>query len=431
MKAVSFKGGLKLPVSQSGVDKPIVHIPPGELFIIPMKQDLGPECKPLVKKKQEVQAGEMIGQSPLEHGACIHAPVSGRVTDVTRSFVNYSGKRMSAVAIKSNGQVNSTQFPGSDNLLEAMLMAGMVDYDKDTVPLSIKLDEAKLNHVDSLIVNAMDIEPYFCSRARVLIESLDHVVDGIRIIQDFLNIQQVFIVLDETNTGLLSDNQTRLLKDIILLPLKYKYPQAIDYLLVKAVLGKEVMCTIPCRDIMHSQDIDGLVLSVDTLAALGAGTVCTQRTITVRDSSGSFCENVKVHLGSPVSEIFESCSYELDPEARLIAGGPMTGQTMADASMPVTKDLQGIFILNREHIFLPPPLTCIKCGLCVDVCPARLLPFMISGSVEKADYTQAQRYQLSSCFECGCCSYVCPSNIPLLHWIQFGKFEIFKQRSRL
>ncbi len=431
MKAVSFKGGLKLPVLQTGVDRSIISVPPGRELIVPMKQDLGPECKPLVKKKQMVQAGEMIGESPLEHGACIHAPVSGKVTDVTRSFVHFSGKRMPAVVIAKDGPTNKSRRQDKDSFLDSLFFGGLVDFDKDTVPLAVKLDEAKLNHVDSLIVNAMDVEPFFSSRIRVMAEKIHDVLAGIKTIQEYLNIKQVYIVIDQQYTGLLSDHQTRLLHDITLVPLKYKYPQAIDYLLVKAILDKEVLCTIPCRDIMHSQDIDGLVLSVDTLAAVGSKLVSTERVITVRDSAGKIHENFQVEIGTRFSEILDACSYELDPESRIVAGGPMSGQILADPSMPVTKDLQGIFILDKEHIVKKDPKTCIKCGLCVDVCPARLIPFMISGSVEKANYDQAQKYQLSSCFECGCCSYVCPSHIPILHWIQFGKFEIFKQRSRL
>lgn len=431
MEVTDFKGGLKLKASRLGAEKPLISIKPGQEVIVAMKQDLGPECRPLVKKKQRVQAGDMIGQSPLEHGACIHSPVTGTVTDVTRSFVHFSGKRMSAVVISSDGPVNQAGIQDRATFLDTVLEAGMVDFDKDTVPMAVKLDEARLNHVDSLIVNAMDVEPFFSSRIRVLAEELDNVLAGAGIIRDYLNIARVYIVLDREYMGLLSDHQLKLLQDAILVPLKYKYPQAIDYLLVKAVLGKEVLCTIPCRDIMHSQDIDGLVLSVDSLAALGRKTVSTERVVTVLDSTGSINANVKVQIGTPVKEIFSALGYTPPAEARIVAGGPMMGQTMADASMPVTKDLQGIYILDRSHMALGTPRTCIKCGLCVDVCPARLLPFMISGFVEKADYEQAKRHQLSSCFECGCCSYVCPSAIPLLHWIQFGKFEIFKQRSRL
>ncbi|MFN2342306.1 MAG: RnfABCDGE type electron transport complex subunit C [Desulfonatronovibrio sp.] len=431
MNSVSFKGGLKLPVIHTGADRSIISVPPGQEVIVPMKQDLGPECKPLVKKKQMVQAGEMIGESPLDHGACIHAPVSGKVTDVIRSFVHFSGKRMSAVIIAKDGPTNKSRRQDKDSFLDSLLYGGLVDYDKDTVPLAVKLDEAKLNHVDSLIVNAMDVEPFFSSRIRVMTEKIHDVLAGIKTIQEYLNIKQVYIVIDQQYSGLISDHQSRLLQDVTLVPLKYKYPQAIDYLLVKAILGKEVLCTIPCRDIMHSQDIDGLVISVDTLSAVGSKLVSTERVITVRDSAGKIHENFQVEIGTRFSEILEACSYELDPESRIVAGGPMSGQILADSSMPVTKDLQGIFILDKEHIVQNDPKTCIKCGLCVDVCPARLIPFMISGFVEKANYDQAQKFQLSSCFECGCCSYVCPSHIPLLHWIQFGKFEIFKQRSRL
>jgi Na+-translocating ferredoxin:NAD+ oxidoreductase RnfC subunit len=72
-------------------------------------------------------------------------------------------------------------------------------------------------------------------------------------------------------------------------------------------------------------------------------------------------------------------------------------------------------------------MPCIRCGACVDVCPADLLPQQLYWHARAKEFDKAQDYHLFSCIECGCCSYVCPSHIPLVQYYRYAKNEIWAQ----
>lgn len=61
---------------------------------------------------------------------------------------------------------------------------------------------------------------------------------------------------------------------------------------------------------------------------------------------------------------------------------------------------------------------CQKCLHCADVCPAHIVPFMISALYAREYIKDAVEFKPAACIECGLCSFVCPSGIPLLHNIR-------------
>ncbi len=61
---------------------------------------------------------------------------------------------------------------------------------------------------------------------------------------------------------------------------------------------------------------------------------------------------------------------------------------------------------------------CQKCLQCVKICPAGIVPFMLSALFAREQIKQAVEFNPGACIECGLCSFVCPSGIPLLHSIK-------------
>jgi electron transport complex protein RnfC len=72
-------------------------------------------------------------------------------------------------------------------------------------------------------------------------------------------------------------------------------------------------------------------------------------------------------------------------------------------------------------------MPCIRCGKCVEVCPANLLPQQLYWFAANRDYDRAAEYNLFDCIECGCCAYVCPSQIPLVQYYRYAKSDIRQQ----
>jgi electron transport complex protein RnfC len=72
-------------------------------------------------------------------------------------------------------------------------------------------------------------------------------------------------------------------------------------------------------------------------------------------------------------------------------------------------------------------MPCIRCGKCVEVCHARLLPQQLYWYASSRNNERLIEHNLFDCIECGCCAYVCPSDIPLVQYYRFAKTSIWQQ----
>ena len=69
-------------------------------------------------------------------------------------------------------------------------------------------------------------------------------------------------------------------------------------------------------------------------------------------------------------------------------------------------------------------LACIRCGNCVEVCPAYLMPLEIFFAGERDEFDALEELGLFDCIECGCCDVVCPSHIPLTESFRVSKRKL-------
>ena len=72
-------------------------------------------------------------------------------------------------------------------------------------------------------------------------------------------------------------------------------------------------------------------------------------------------------------------------------------------------------------------LPCIRCGQCVEACPADLLPHDMYWQAKAKNFDRAAEYSVRDCIECGACNYVCPSRIPLAQYFKQAKVELATQ----
>ncbi len=203
--------------------------------------------------------------------------------------------------------------------------------------------------------------------------------------------------------------------------LKPRYPSANPRLVARDCLG----ITVPAGSSCESSGV--CFISAEAVVSLGkayeTGLVPNRKIITVVKKSG---EKIMVSavLGTPVGDILNVCSETVNENDRLIFGGPMTGSAVVSETYPVGADTDIIMVQEAGQI---PPLhdrTCVNCGECVRICPARvpvnaLVRYLAAGEYNEA----ADRCDLHSCIECGLCAFVCTANIPILQYITLGKHE--------
>jgi electron transport complex protein RnfC len=136
--------------------------------------------------------------------------------------------------------------------------------------------------------------------------------------------------------------------------------------------------------------------------------------------------NLEVRIGTPVSALIAYCGGFHEAPRKLVCGGPMMGFEIAHPEIPVTKPANCVLALTEKEAPDPgPPLACIRCGRCAEVCPANLLPQQLYWHARAKDLDRVQDYNLFDCIECGCCAQVCPSHIPLVQYYRYAKNEVW------
>ena len=139
-----------------------------------------------------------------------------------------------------------------------------------------------------------------------------------------------------------------------------------------------------------------------------------EKCVTVEGGAVDKPQNVIAPIGASLEELFNYCGGLTEEPAKIIYGGPMMGITVANTDVPVIKNTNAILALTEKEAKLPKTTACIRCGACLNTCPFGLAPVSIAEAYEKNDVEMLNSLSVLSCMECGCCSFVCPAKRPIV-----------------
>lgn len=400
------------------------------ISIVPAQQHIGAPTQLLVEKGDEVREGMLIGKAGGFVGANVHSPVPGKVTEI-RSIYLPNGVHTDAAVIELQGEfdrlgkepaAHEWDSLSGEELLDLIQEHGIVGMGGATFPTHVKFTIPAATRCEYLIMNGTECEPYLSADHRLMVERSNELLEGILIARKITGAEQVVLGI-ETNKPDAIDILRRSIKarslDISVAALKIKYPQGDEKQLIKAITGREV----PSGGLPI--DIGCIASNAGTLFAIYEAVVLRkpliERIVTVSGGAIKKPANLKVRVGTPISELIKECGGLREIPQKIVSGGPMMGQTIFDMETPVTKGTSGILALTSREVNAAPRTACIQCGRCVEACPIGLEPTHLFKLVDHFEYDQALADGLMDCRECGCCGYICPARIPLVQGIRVGK----------
>lgn len=431
-KKPSFVGGIHPADNKLTRDSEIKDITPSGTLVIPLSQHIGAPAKLVVEEGDSVKRGQKIGEAQGFVSSPVHASSSGKVIKIGK-FRHPSGNEVKGVKVDLDGEDKSVDFkeadPGklsTEEILERIQGAGIVGMGGAAFPTHVKLSPPEEKDIDTLIINGAECEPYLTSDFRLMLEESEILIKGTKLVADLLEVDQVYFGIEDNKPEAAEEIRSQASGSIEVVELTTKYPQGWEKTLIQALTGREVPVDgLPL-------DIGVVVQNVATVKAVWEGVrygiPLTERVVTVTGTIRN-PGNYRVRIGTRGKELIDQLGGLSEGRtAKLIDGGPMMGDTQPDQFTPVVKSTSGLLALGEETAVARDPSPCIRCGKCVDVCPANLLPTSIYKSVESGDIEKAEELNATACCECGSCTYVCPSEIPLVQWIVQGKSEIEKQK---
>ena len=431
-------GGAAVPHHKNTWDIPTAVMPPPERVILPMQQHIGAPCAPTVKKGDHVFVGTVVGDSSAAVSAPVHASVSGTVTEITSVMIS-GGQLTQAVVVESDGKMEKDPaiappppITTKKELTAAARTAGMVGLGGAGFPTHVKLNIPEGKSIDTLLVNVAECEPYVTSDHREALENTRNVLDGVYKVKEILDVSRVLIAVEDNKPDVIqklreiADNKERDPQDQVrVLPLKSRYPQGAEKVLVQACTGRKV----PAGGL--PADVGCLVMNIASISFLASymrtGMPLTLKRVTVDGSAVAEPKNVIVPVGTPIKEVIAFCGGYKEEPKKILMGGPMMGIALTSDEIPVLKQNNAILAFGEKEAKLYEPTACIRCGRCVAACPMDLMPTKLEKAALKKDVEALQSLNVMTCMECGCCAFSCPAGRRLVQAIRLGKTYVKAQ----
>jgi H+/Na+-translocating ferredoxin:NAD+ oxidoreductase subunit C len=439
----SFAHGIHPPQAKDDTcDLPIRQFPFAPVMIIPLAQHIGKPALATVREGQEVERGQLIAEPDGFVSVAMHAPASGVIQRIDL-VPSISGKMVPGIYLKP--------FPGSsqevregtpcdletasvDDILLAIQQAGIVGLGGAAFPTHVKLKIPDDKHIDTLIINGVECEPYLTTDHRVMVEQSGDIFTGIRYLLKVTGAQRAIIgieanklaVAESLRTALVAGTTAGLPADfpVTVEVVEVKYPQGAEKMLISALLDRQV----PSGGL--PADVNVVSVNVATTAEIGRllphGRGIQERVITIGGPAIKNKGNYRIPIGTPLRFALETVGMTADLN-RVFLGGPMMGQALPSLDIPITKGTSGFIAFGMAATVAAPEYPCIHCGYCVDACPLFLNPSQLGLLARSSQYQRmTDEFHLMDCFECGSCSYVCPAHIPLVQRFRSAKTMVRK-----
>ena len=440
MKLLTFKGGIHPPYNKEYSEKMAIEKAKSpKVVYIPLQQHIGAPAKAIVTVGEEVKLGQKIGEQQGFVSCNVHSSVSGKVIEIKEHEL--PGGRGMCIVIENDfkDEVHENVKPISDiesltkeEIVNIVKEAGIVGMGGATFPTHVKISPPPGKNIDTVILNGAECEPYLTADHRLMLENPEDVVYGLYILMKALDVKKGYIGIEVNKLDAIEavEEVVKKYENIEVVRLEIKYPQGAEKQLIYACTKREV----PSGGLPMATGV--VVNNVATAAQISktikTGMPLVDRITTVTGSCIVEPKNLITRVGTLVSEIIDQCGgLKADKQvAKIIMGGPMMGIAQYTIDIPTNKGASGILCLDIKESKTPKPQNCLRCGKCLDVCPAFLQPLYISAYSLKNDYDKSEEYRALDCIECGSCSFVCPARRPLLQSIRNAKREIIANKKK-
>ena len=412
---------------------------PGTMYVS-MAQHLGAPAKPVVAVGDSVKTGSLIAEAGGFISAPVHSPCSGKVKAIA-PYADLSGRMVPHVVIEVEGDewaegidtspILVTALPEDRQfILDRIKACGVVGLGGATFPTHVKLNPAPGSpKAEALLINGSECEPFLTSDFRLMLENPKEILVGAALMQKVLGGPKCYICIEDNKPEAIEVMGAALRElgysDMVVQPLKKKYPQGGEKQLIDAVMHRQVGSgALPIS-------VGAVVQNVTTAFAVYEAVQKNRPLISNILTVTGDClpvekqHNYRFRIGMPLSYV-ASCAGGVPAEAaKIVSGGPMMGRAVVNLEAATVKGSSSLLYLKYETTKRWQEGPCIRCGRCADACPMGLEPFLLNRLYKAGGrLDELEKYAAQDCIECGCCLYSCPAGIPLLDNVRQAKQQV-------
>lgn len=427
-------------------DSPIRRIQAEGDLVYPLAQHIGAPAVPVVAVGDRVLGGQMIAEAGGFVSAPIYSATSGTVKAIGPASTS-SGETAPSITVTPDGDdkwlypahkpqnippataedvrraLKSVAVTSMDAaaIRAAVGKAGIVGLGGAGFPAVVKLSPKDENAIDYLIINGAECEPYLTSDYRLMLERGEELLGGCALLlRLFPNARCVIGIENNKPAAIRAIGEAcKAYKNIEVCPLKAKYPQGGERMLISAITGRRLNSSLlPAA-------VGCIVMNVASVIAayyaVTLGRPLTHRVMTITGDGVNTPCNLEVPIGISHRAVMEAAGGFAGEPQKIISGGPMMGVSLFSTDIPVTKTSASVLAFSADPVALHDTTACIRCGKCLGACPERLMPIKLADAAERDDFETFETSGGMECIECGSCAYVCPAKRHLVQSMRYGK----------
>lgn len=417
-------GGIRLQQKRRKLEHGFWNAAIPSTCVVPLQQHTGSILKPQVYEGDTVREGMIIADGEGRLALPIHAPIPGRVRSVGRAQL-FDGTYSTAILIELAGEFDQLGKQSEerdwkrldgDALRKIVREAGVIVGDRSPLPAHVYLHRGRLGKPPVLVLDLAETEPFLTGDAELARTYPQEVLEGMRIAARMVDTENCRIFAVKGNHRALTSIREHMDQAFRVHVVPDRYPANMEF---------QVRRTVLSRQDLH--DPSALIFTVYPSTAFAIyeavvlGKPQIDRVIAVGGGAVARPAHIRVRIGTSVADVLAECGALTCDPAKILVGGPLTGNLVRNVAAPVPKGTSAVLALTEEEIRAGTQQPCIGCGSCVRSCPVSINPVLLNDLVRGGRISDAVGAGLNDCIECGLCAHLCPSRIPLVVGIREGK----------
>ena len=364
----------------------------------------------VLKKDDSVSIGSIIGKC-IKYDLPLFSSVSGKIKNIDNNFITIEndGKYSLDYRVEKNNIDNKNDFI---NLIRSK---GIVGLSGSMYPTYLKYNNSQF---DVLIVNGVECEPYNTADYTVMVNYFDNIISVLELMINLFDIKECFIAIKGKNKYLKEMIRTKLSDNerikLVLIP--DFYPMGWSRNLVRYIKHTDYD--------KHTIEKGIIINNVSTIysiyEAIFLNKPLIDRIVTFTGDALNKPCNIRVRFGTSIKDVIEYIGGYKKQSAVIISSGPMMGYNLENDEGVITSSLTSFIALSHSNE--EKTLKCLRCGKCIENCPAKIYPVLVKDNINNID--ELKRLSVNKCIGCGICSYVCPAKINLREYVEKARSEL-------
>lgn len=391
---------------------------------IPLVNHTNLACECCVKKGDKVYKGSVIGRRNDHFQLPIHASVSGSVVGIEeRPYLN--GALVKCVVIENDFKEKVVDnFPPKKDITDytarefvnILRDCGIVGMGGSGFPTYVKYDTKM--PINTILVNGVECEPYITADYVLMRDHAEEILECIDAILEITGATKGIIAIKVHQPEIKKEFKKYMgtYPNIELIEVADLYPSGWEKSLIKQVLNIDYD-KLPIEKGVVVNNVSTIYAIYE---ALKYHKPVMEKIITITGDKIEKPQNVVVKIGTQVKDLIDYIGgIKPGNKIKLIAGGPMMGVAILTDDLVVSNNLNCLLIMENQNEH--PYIECMRCGKCVNICPAKLSPVLIKNNVNNVEHLKY--LQPEKCIECGLCSYICPSKVDVREYVKKAKLK--------